>query len=65
MEEGLGTAMRPSLGEDLRPTSPELWDSGEKKTLFLSLMVYFSKQPIINIKILWKPVFVPTEKKSV
>lgn len=27
MEEGLGTAMRPSLGEDLRPTSPELCEA--------------------------------------
>lgn len=50
MEEGLGTAMRPSLSEVLRPPSPELWDTMErKKGNFLLLMVYFSQQHIINI----------------
>lgn len=57
MEEGLGAAMRPSLSETLRPPSPELWDTMEKKKgHFLPLMVYFSQQHII------KPVSAYCEK---
>ncbi len=59
MEEGLGTAMRPSLGEGLWPTSPELWDTMEKKTtIFATDGLFFW------IKILWKPFFVPIEKRT-
>lgn len=51
MEEGLGTAMRPSLSEDLRPPSPELWDTMERKKrpFFATDGLFFTQQHIINI----------------